>query len=196
MADIAIIAPGPLALLAKAIECRARVFFPENQFGLVWLPARVTPKAWNALVKKYPTIGLCFASFGRGESQSDLTGPSHWQMVVATKNPNRNTGQMFGDATSPGLLTMLGAAGIALHGFTIPGFGSVKVSELTHAMIEQLEDEDVAIGTVDFTVNTGVRMAEVVSGDLTQADPMATLNVQWSFDGGATTALTDEVNQT
>ena len=194
MADsIAIVAPGPFDAIGRALEARLRMVFRENQFNLVWLPARPTATTWNRLVKSYPTLALCFNGWGKGQTQSDLTGESHWMAIVAVKNPNVNTGRLFGDATGPGLLTLLPVAAALLNNLYVTGIGSANVSDMSHVVIDGLDAEDVAFGLIDISVKTGIALGDLLTGDDTAGDPLTALEIQWSFDGGATTAQTDEV---
>jgi hypothetical protein len=189
---LTIVAPGPLADLARRLEERLMQFFPEKQFGRpVWLPGQLTVNEWNALVKRTPCLAICFEGMSRSESQSDLSGPVGWKIVVATKHPDPRA-RLHGDALTPGLFTLLGAAAAAVHGYGMPG-GTARVKDMTHAQIEGLTVENVAIGVVDVLVNFDMPFNAVVSGDDTVAADLTDLAVQWSFDGGATIARTDEV---
>ena len=190
-AGLSIITPGPLAALATAIEARLMVVFPEKQFGRpVWLPGQLTVNEWNALVKRTPCLAICFEGMARNESQSDLSGPVGWKIVVATRHPDPRA-RLFGDALSPGLFTLLAAAALAVHRQPVAG-ATAMVRDMTHAQIEGLTVENVAIGVVDVRVNFDIGLDDVVIGDDLQADDWTGLTIQWSFDGGETVARTDQ----
>ena len=190
---VTIVAPGPLDAIGRALEQRLRLAFREQEFGLVWLPARPNAKTWNRLVKTYPTLALSFLGWSKGETQSDLTGLSHWAVFVAVKNPDVSTGRLFGDATGPGILTLLPLAAALLNGLYVPGVGSASAHDMSHVVIEDLDRDDIAFGMVEVTVKTGFGLVDLLAGDATSGDPLTATQIAWSFDGGQTTVLTEEV---
>ncbi len=192
-ADIAVVAPGPLDAIGRALEARLRLVFREQEFGLVWLPARPTAQTWNRLVKTYPMLGLSFLGWSKGETQSDLTGLSHWAAIIAVRNPDVNTGRLFGDKTGPGILTLLPLMAALLNGLFVPGIGSANAHDMSHVVVDGLDREDVAFGMVEVTVKTGFGLGDLLTGDGTVGDALGSMSIAWSFDGGQTTAVTEEV---
>lgn len=192
MADVTIIRPGPIEQIARALRGRLELVFPPNKpFSHQWMPARVDRDAWRRLTERMPMVAIGFNEFQRVQTQSSLAVISYWTIFAATKNERGQEGLMFGDKLAPGLLSLMQVAAAAVHGFTMPGLGTIQVTKAANAMIEEETDPSLGIAAIDLEVKADLALAGLLSGpDVAGAD-LAMQQIVWNFDGAS---LTDIIN--
>ena len=185
------ITPGPLAEIGRALQARLQLVFPVLRFQYDVVPAKITADIWKQLLKRTPFVGLGWNMIRKsgGDDTRLFEGISSWSVFLVVKNPSSVSARYFGDAQGAGLFLLTQAAIGVLHGFTIPGYGSVQVSQAGNVYAETWDDDAAAV-MLDLTVGTTLPLPEVVSapGDL---DEFAAMMAEWNF-GGAD-VLTDQI---
>ena len=187
----AFVRPGPLATIGRALRDRLTQVFPENKFTFGWMPARVDADVWSRLTRRTPFIGIGFNRFYRVQTTNSLNVVTEWSLYLATKNESGQEALLFGDKLAPGLFSLLQVAASAIHGFTIPGQGSVQVMESTHAFVEGIKDDSLGVGTVELTVGADATVAQVIE---IAAGDLSSQVIQWQF--GDQTVFTDTITNT
>ncbi len=171
------ITPGPLGLVARALQARLQLVFPVTRFQHDLVPAKVTAETWKALLKRTPFIGLGWNAVNEGGTLNEFDGRSHWSVYIVLKHATVE-GQFFGDAQNAGIFQLAAAAVGVLHGFTIPRLGSVLVTQAASIASEHWE-KDAAAVLIDLSINTSLAVPDVVTapGDLGEFERvMATWN--------------------
>lgn len=182
-----ILRPGPLEKAGRAIEARLKLVCPPTVFDHHWVPARVDSAVWQQLTRKPPFVGIGFNRFGRGEGHAQLFGPAEFTVFCAIANPSGTEARLFGDTIGPGVLTVAQVIAVALHAMLIPGIGTVQVGEISHAYVDGLNADNLAMATIDLTVKgIGIEVGDMLAGDLlTPTTPIRT-EIDWRFTDGPT----------
>ena len=155
------------------------------------MPARVTPDVWKQLIRRPPFIGVGWPGFHTGNgSMSELNGNSTWNVHLVTVNQRGPAARYFGDDAAPGLFDLVCAGTAILHGYTIPGGGTIQVAQADCTYVEGYNDPNLAMATIELMVRTSIPLSSAI-GDVTVQALTAT-TVAWSFNGGAGTALTEQ----
>lgn len=181
--DITFIRPGPLELIGDAMVARLRCVFPEARFPIEWMPANIDAAAFDLLTRKMPMLAIGFDKIDRSQSGSQLLVDSIWTILLVTENKHSQRSRLFGSDTAPGLLTMIQAAGAALHRLVIPTVGTVQVEAGEHLSVEGWKDPNLAVATLTARVRAESTLASILSGDGVTAPDLTTQTIAWNFDG-------------
>ncbi len=175
------IGPGPLALIARALQARLQLVFPATRFQHDIVPAKITPEIWKQLLRRTPFIGLGWNAVNNGLDGRLFEGLSSWSVFLVVKNPASVPARYFGDTQGAGLFLLTQAAIGVLNGYTIEGFGSVRVRQAGNVYAESWDDDAAAV-IVDLDVTTTLALPELVSapGDLNEFSAMM---AEWNFGG-------------
>lgn len=196
MADgLTIVSPGPIIQIGEAIAERLRLAFPPERFSHEFMPAKLDAGQWVKLLRRTPFVGLGFSDIEpKQESSSQFDGPVTWAVFLATRNESGPRARFYGDKFAPGVLQMMQVAVGMLQGHTLKcgatKLGTVRAVRAANAYAEDWKDDQVAMVQLSLQVPLTFGLNEVVGGELTEAGAFGA-TLQWSFDGGASVALTD-----
>ena len=183
--EILFVRPGPLELIGDALVDRLRCVFPQNRFPIEWMPANIDAAAFDLLTRKMPMLAIGFDKIDRSQSGSELQVDSTWTVLAVTQNKHSQKARLFGSDTAPGLLTMIKAAGAALHRLVIPTVGTAFVETGEHLSVEGWKDPNLSVATLTVRVRVEIALASILSGDGVTAPDLTTQTIAWTF-GGAT----------
>ena len=189
MADIAIIEPGALACIGRALRQRLEVAFTPNKFTHQWMPSRIDRDVWQKLARKTPMVAIGFNRITRVQTISQLNAMSEWTIYLATMNETSPEAVLFGDKFAPGQLALAEVAASILHGWTVLGLGSIQVTEGSNAFIEDYKADGLAITAIDIGVPVDLSLSKVLTGDAVAAGQIAASTIQWAFGGDTLTDL-------
>lgn len=183
-ASVQAIMPGPLNIIARALQARLQAAFPLSLFQHDFVPAKLDAKAWAKLTTRTPFIGLGWVEVAPVRDVGRLfTGESIWSVFLVAKNNYSIGARYFGDAQgqqdAPGLFAMTQVAIAVLHGMKIQGVGSVSVTRASNIYGEGW-DESMASCLIDLSVSTTIATIDAVTppGDLGLFE---TLNTVWNL---------------
>jgi hypothetical protein len=196
MAGVSITRQGPLEQIAKAIKARLELAFPPKVFTHRWMPARVDREVWRRLTERLPLVAIGFNRFHRAQTTGALNVLSDWSVYVATKNERGQEGLLFGDDFAPGQLSLIQVAAAILHGFTLPGLGSIQVNDAASAFIEEGQDPNLGVGAIELTVKADLSLANLLTGDDLTPATLAMQQIQWTFGADTGADLTDTITNT
>jgi len=202
MAELFIRSPGPIAAIGDALAERLKVIFPAEKFEHNFVPARADAAVWNKLLRRTPFVGIGFAMVegNKGGSSSQFVGTTVWPIFLATRNEAGPRQRFFGDKLAPGSLQMTQAAIGVLHGRVLSAggvkLGTVSIQSAANSFAEDWKDDTVALITLEATVPVTLPVTAVLGGEDTIPADIDGAKITWSFDGGATTPLTDQTTGT
>jgi len=170
---------GPLIDARAALWSRLGMFFPASHFARADVPARVTPKGWQRLLRRTPFIGLCWRGIAPEAGNARIfRGRSQWTVFLATRNEHAPETRATGAATGPGLFGMTQVAAFALGGCTLDGIGAVTITEVGNLSADNWDDEAAAVAGISldlpFGLDAGISASDV--GEFLRA------GVTWNFD--------------
>jgi hypothetical protein len=189
---------GPLHFMARALQARLQQVFPPQQFDWHWLDGKMGKQQWSALTRRCPAVCLGFAGVTpHAENAVIFGGDSHWFLAVVTRNTGGPMLRMLGDKFSPGVLSLIRAATLAVHGYLInppdtpwAASGTVRVSDILALSSEDWVDEALAAGALSLTIP----YEELLPPGLDTPNNMDALSETWAFASApATTQMTDLV---
>lgn len=195
-AEAVFIRPGPLAAIAAGLRGRLELVFPPPRFDHQWMPPKMSKGAWDTMTRRPPFIGLGFDRFYRVLTQNDLAVITEWTLCVVAKNERGLEWLMLGDKLAPGFFTLVEVAASVLHGYTIPGIGSVQVVSADHTKIEGDEDQTLTMGVIALTVGADLRLKNVLGGGGVKPDNLTTQSIEWTFGDADTVSQTDTITNT
>ena len=190
---ITLVSPTLLAQTSDALIARLQVCFPPTLFTHNLVPAKVTPLAWKILTRRCPFVGLGWDTISESDNARLFNGQSHWTAFFVTKNVSGIRGRVYGDELGPGLFTMIEAGVAMLHGFTIPGIGSVQVKAANNVSVDGWEDDEMAVGTVNFDVGYTLAKRDALTLDVNDDGYFDTLGIDWNFGGDTVLSDIDQV---
>ena len=157
------LAPGPLAMQARAIAARLQLVFPPSKFHFKYLPAAINKDVWRDLTQgNQPFIGLGFANFSPTTEGAVLGGVASWMVLTAIRRVGQPASRLFGDAQAPvGVLAMATAAAGVLQGF-VAHTGSVTVGKIANTASEAFTDDSTVI-SIDLRVPMTLNVAELIT---------------------------------
>ena len=166
-----------------------QLVFPTTRFQHDVVPAKMTPEIWKQLLRRTPFIGLGWNAVSNQMDGRLFDGQSSWSVFLVLKNPASVTARFFGDSQGAGLFLLTQAAIGVLNGFTIEGFGSVRVTQAGNVYAESWDDDAAAV-IVDVSVSTTLPLPELITapGDLNEFSQMM---ATWNF--GGTDVLTGQL---
>ena len=173
--------PTPLERIGEAIADRLKIVFPEAKFQHAWLPAKLTPKSWNALLRRTPFVGIGWGTLDpkRDAAFRDFSGHSTWSVFLVVRNEAGVRQRYYGDMQGPGLLPMVAAAVAILHGHTIRDVGSMQVERAGNAYADGWDADDTALAAIDVSVGTSLPLHRTIEG--VEVDALAQLGITWQF---------------
>ena len=180
IADLTLVSPGPLQATGIALQERLRLVFPARRFVHEWMPPRVGRGDWARLLRRMPFVGLGWADADPiKQSGGQFIGRSNWTVFLVTRNNAGPRALYMGDAQGAGLFDMVHAGIGVLHGYTIPGIGTVQVVKTGNAFAENWDGDDTAMAAIDLSVGLNLDLADAVSG--VPETVLATLGISWTF---------------
>lgn len=185
MPDISFVQPGPLASVALGIKARLDLIFPPEKFVFQWMPPRIDVGVWQKLTRRAPMIGIGFNRFHSPRLPKDLAVISDWTVYLVTRNEAGSKELLFGDPFAPGQFMLSAAAGAILHGTTLPGLGTIQVTEAANSFVEDFKENDLSLTAIELSVPVCLTLGMVLDGAGTEAADLMGQTIQWSFDGSA-----------
>lgn len=174
-----LISDGALLAGHAALTARLREYFPASHFPLHDVPARITPKRWRALLRVTPFVGLCWLGFKPEAGIGRLfRGKAQWTVFLVTRNEHAPAARQGGTPQAPGLFGMVQVGLFALHGLTVPGFGTIAVTEGGNLTSDDDDSEAAAVAglTLELPFDAGAGLPPDALDDFLSA------GVTWDFD--------------
>ena len=190
--SVSAIDPGPLSLIAAALQSRLQVAFPPEFFEFELLPARLNAAEWTRLVRRTPFIGLGWGGLTAAENGGALfKGNSVWTVFAVVSNQSGDKGRYLGDEQGVGLFQVIQAAVVVLNGLKIPGVGTCLVRAAENAYAEGWNKEHIAMAAIAVEVNLTLSVRANVSGAEATPNAMKSIASSWVFAPGTDIVISD-----
>lgn len=187
------IEPGPLQVMGSALADRLKLGFPPTLFQHAIMPAKLTPQAWEKLVRRPPFVGLGWNRImPMPDMQRTFRGIASWSVYFVTRNAAGEIGRYFGDAQGPGLFQMVQVGTAIVHGADL-GVGTASVHETSNAVAEGWEAGNAVIAALDVEVPIDLGLTDVFDGGGMDVDAFLTDAITWNFEP-ATDSLSDTIH--
>ena len=178
MADPAInLAASPIRTIEPLVTARLRLAFPEKSFGLERIPAVLTVKEFERVLRLSPFLGLAFLGVDTdAKSGRQLQAAMRWRLVLVFKASRDLRTRFSGDAHDIGLDAMTDVAIALLQGAVFEGVGASTVTSAEAVYADGWEDDLTVVNQVDFKVaySTGAGPFQ-----LKTIDDFRTLGATW-----------------
>lgn len=172
---------NPIARMDKAITDRLRIAFPEKTFTIQRVPQTLTLKEFERIVHLSPFIGLAWMGFRTDDDAGrSIDGEMLWRLIEVFKASSGLQTRFKGDAKGIGLDAMVDMSAALIHGWTIPGVGSVAVNLANSVIADGYTDEAVVIAQVDFKIRFDAPIADY---GLIKLDDFRELAMRWTVNG-------------
>ncbi len=172
---------GPLLAAHAALWAQLDRFFPASHFARADVPARISRKGWDRLLRRTPWVGLCWLGVApQANNGRVFQGRSRWTVFLAARNEHAPAARTTGAATGPGLLGMTQVAVFAFSGFSAPGVGTVTLGEATNLTADEWDDEAAAIAGIPVDLPCGIGGEDGISAD--DLDEFLRAGATWFFD--------------
>lgn len=170
---------GPLPATLLAVQARLKLVFPETRFIHRVVSAHMNGAAWKQLIGDGRLVGLGFSDLAPRTGTGRLfSGDSKWCVFVAARNQRGVAAAYLGDGQGAGVFAMGEAVAAVLHGWTIPGIGSVSVTSVQSAYADGWDPADnLAMLAITFEVGITITLPDGVAMDA--PDALTTIASTW-----------------
>jgi hypothetical protein len=176
---------GPLHFMARGLQVRLQQVFPASGFDWHWLDGKISKAQWVKLTQRTPSVCVGFGGVGPSTANGEtFMGRAHWFVSLVTRNPGSPQARLLGDRAAPGILALVRAATLALHGFRIDppdtpwaASGAVEITDISALTSEDWIDE--ALAAVGISLS--VPYEEALPPGLDTPNHFNALRTAWSF---------------
>ena len=153
MADPFDLSASPIRTIEPLLTERLRVAFPAARFGLERIPAVLTVKEFERVLRLSPFLGLAFLGVETdAKSGRQLQASMRWRLVLVFKASRDLRTRFSGDAQDIGLDAMTDVAIALLQGAVFDGVGASSVTSAEAVYADGWEDDLTVVNQVDFKV--------------------------------------------
>lgn len=144
---------APIRTIEPLINARLRLAFPEETFGLERIPAVLTVKEFERVLRRPPFLGLAFLGIKPDpNSGREIQAAMRWRLVIVVRASRDLRTRFSGDAQEIGLDAMTDVAVVLLQGAVFEGVGAVRVTAVEAVYAEGWGDDATVVNQVDFEV--------------------------------------------
>ncbi len=183
---------APIRVMEAAILARLRLAFPEKKFQIGRVPAVLTIKEFERIVRLKPFIGLAWMGLQPDRDHGRLlSGAANWRLVLVVKASNNLDARFKGDKFDIGLDAMIDVSSVLLSGCTLQDIGTCTVTRADAIYADGWADDATVLAQVDFDV----RFTSPLSAfQIKTLDDLKSLGVTWITNGEEEPVISDTIN--
>ena len=183
---------APIRVMEAAILARLRLAFPEKKFQIERVPAVLTVKEFERIVRLKPFIGLAWMGLQPDRDHGRLlSGVANWRLVLVVKASSNLDARFKGDRFDIGLDAMIDVSSVLLSGCTLPDIGTCTVTRAEAIYADGWADDATVLAQVDFDV----RFTSPLSAfQIKTLDDLKSLGVTWITNGEEEPVISDTIN--
>jgi len=183
---------APIRVMEAAILARLRLAFPEKKFQIGRVPAVLTIKEFERIVRLKPFIGLAWMGLQPDRDHGRLlSGAANWRLVLVVKASNNLDARFKGDKFDIGLDAMIDVSSVLLSGCTLQDIGTCTVTRAEAIYADGWADDATVLAQVDFDV----RFTSPLSAfQIKTLDDLKSLGVTWITNGEEEPVISDTIN--
>lgn len=172
----------PIRIIEPLLTERLRLAFTEKTFSLERVPAVLSIKEFERIVRQAPLLGLAFAGITLDKNSGRrMQAAMRWRLfLIVTATRDLRT-RFSGDAQDIGLDAMTDAAAALLQGWSVPEVGDVTVTAIEAVYADGWADEATVVNQIDFEVAYSASPAML---KLATPGDFRELAVTWPVNGG------------
>ncbi len=156
----------PISLIVAAVERQLRTAFEKDQWAFEIVPDPMTTNEFSRLIGITPCLLLAWHGFRDAGLSREFRATASLALTVILKNPDNRAARFIGDTHRPGLFPTLSTLIKALHGVTLQGIGSIRVTGSEQRYADAAADQSLVIGSVELEIGVGFDSL----ADLAEAD--------------------------
>ena len=190
MADLEL-TKAPIRVMEAAIIERLRLAFPAQKFQIQRVPAVLTVKEFERVVRMRPFIGLAWMGLQPDRDHGRLlSGAANWRLVLVVKASSGLDTRFKGDRHDIGLDAMIDVSSVLLSGCTLPDIGTCTVTRAEAVYADGWADDATVLAQVDFDV----RFTSPLSAfQIKTLDDLKSLGVTWITNGDEEPAISQTI---
>lgn len=168
---------APIRVMEAAIIERLRLAFPAKKFQIERVPAVLTVKEFERVVRMRPFIGLAWMGLQPDRDHGRLlSGAANWRLVLVVKVSSGLDARFKGDKNDIGLDAMIDVSSVLLSGCTLPDIGTCTVTRAEAVYADGWADDATVLAQVDFDV----RFTSPLSAfQIKTLDDLKSLGITW-----------------
>ncbi|WP_026379365.1 hypothetical protein [Afifella pfennigii] len=171
------LAASPIRTIEPLLAARLRLAFPQKDFSLERIPAVLTVKEFERVLRQPPFLGLAFLGIKPdANSGRQLQAKMRWRLILVVKASRDLCTRFSGDAHEIGLDAMTDVAVALLQGAAIEEVGDVSVTSVEAVYAEGWGDDATVVNQVDFEVAFSSSPAAF---RLVAADDLVSIGATW-----------------
>ncbi|MCV9907173.1 hypothetical protein OIV19_06010 [Brucella sp. HL-2] len=172
---------APIRVMEAAIIDRLRLAFPAQKFQIQRVPAVLTVKEFEQVVRMRPFIGLAWMGMQPDRDHGRLlSGVANWRLVLVVKASNGLDTRFKGDRFDIGLDAMIDVSSVLLSGCTLSDIGTCTVTRAEAVYADGWADDATVLAQVDFDV----RFTSPLSAfQIKTLDDLKSMGVTWITNG-------------
>ncbi|KAB2772170.1 hypothetical protein F9L00_24705 [Brucella anthropi] len=183
---------APIRVMEAAIIARLRLAFPEKKFQIGRVPAVLTVKEFERILRLKPFIGLAWMGLQPDRDNGRLlSGAANWRLVLVVKASSSLDARFKGDKFDIGLDAMIDVSSVLLSGCTLSDIGTCTVTRAEAVYADGWADDATVLAQVDFDV----RFTSPLSAfQIKSADDLKSLGITWITNDAEEPVITDTIN--
>lgn len=172
---------APIRVMEAAIIDRLRLAFPAQKFQIQRVPAVLTVKEFEQVVRMRPFIGLAWMGMQPDRDHGRLlSGVANWRLVLVVKASNGLDTRFKGDRFDIGLDAMIDVSSVLLSGCTLSDIGTCTVTRAEAVYADGWADDATVLAQVDFDV----RFTSPLSAfQIKTLDDLKSMGITWITNG-------------
>ena len=190
MADLEL-TKAPIRVMEAAIIERLRLAFPAQKFQIQRVPAVLTVKEFERVVRLRPFIGLAWMGLQPDRDHGRLlSGAANWRLVLVVKASNGLDIRFKGDRNDIGLDAMIDVSSVLLSGCTLSNIGTCTVTRAEAVYADGWADDATVLAQVDFDV----RFTSPLSAfQIKTLDDLKSFGINWITNGDEEPAISQTI---
>lgn len=153
----------PITAFTNAVEERLRTWFLKKTWEWHIVPRQLTLAEFKQISTKTPLLAWAWTKITPAANAGrQFTGEAEFTLTLVTKNPTKSRARYLGDAQGAGLFPSTALAVAVLHGWTLPGHGTLLVTAVDQTYADGHDDYALSMASIDVK-------ATIAFGDFLQA---------------------------
>jgi len=140
----------PITAFTSAVEQRLRTWFPARTWSWHIVPRQLTLAEFKQISTKTPLLAFAWTKITpAANGKREFSGEIEFTLTLVTKHPSNGKARYLGDSQGAGLFLSTALAVAVLNGWTLPGHGTLFVTDVNQTYADGHDDHALSMASID-----------------------------------------------